>query len=235
MGILDNTRATPNLGLAGKTLLLAGNPKTGKSTLANSRDGNIFADFEGGLQFLDCDRVPCSTWQDVLALRDELLKGNHKFKNVTVDTTDLFIKACEKYVVARAKVKDINDGELSYGKGAAQVKEEINNFLIPLKQKGITVILITHSKEREMKTKTSSWTYMGTTLPPAMETTITALCDYIFYCYQSDDGKRVMRTKPHKYVLAGDRSGKLPDIMPMDLNLIEKTLIQQPSTQQEGK
>lgn len=224
MALLDNTKSKPNYGLNGKSIMLLGNPKTGKSSVSNTIPGNIFADLEGGLQFLDCDRVRCATWDDLLKMRDELINTKHEFKNLTIDTVDLFHKACERYIVKKHGAKDINDGELSFGKGSNKVKEELNNFLIPLKQKGFSVVLITHAKEREMSTKTLKWTYMGTTLGASVETTITALCDYIFYCYVTDDGKRVMRTKPSKYLLAGDRSGRLPEIMDMNLNLIEKHL-----------
>ena len=222
MALLDNTKSKSNMGLAGKTIMVYGNPKIGKSSTSNTIPGNIFADLEGGLQFLDCDKVPCGTWEDLLRLRDELVTTKHAFKNLTIDTVDLFHKACERYIVKKHGAKDINDGELSYGKGSNKVKEELNSFLISLKQKGMSVILITHAKEREMATKTAKWSYMGSTLGASIETTITALCDYIFYCYATDDGKRVMRTKPSKYILAGDRSGRLPEIMEMNLNLIEK-------------
>ncbi|TXH09397.1 MAG: hypothetical protein E6R04_08145 [Spirochaetes bacterium] len=224
MGLLDNTSSQANTSLAGKTILIYGAPKVGKSTTSNTLPGNLFADLEGGLQFLSCNRVSISSWDDLLKLRDELVTVKHNFKNLTIDTVDLFHKYCERYIVKKAGAKDINDGELAYGKGGNRVKDEIINFLISLKQKGISVTLISHGKEREMSTKTAKWSYMGTTLGPSVETAMTALCDYIFYCYINEDGKRVMRTKPSKYVLAGDRSAKLPEIMEMDLNLIEKHL-----------
>ena len=85
-------------------------------------------------------------------------------------------------------------------------------------------MFISHAKEKTEKTKTGEWTVMGTSLSSSAESFVAGLCDIILYCYITDDGYRVMRTKPTKYILAGDRSTKLPEIMPMDYNLLSKYL-----------
>ena len=90
----------------------------------------------------------------------------------------------------------------------------------------MTVCFTSHAKEREHKTKTMTVTIMGTSLTSQAEAIVTGLCDIILYCYISSDGQRLMRTKPHRNIVAGDRTNKLPETMPLDFTLLEKHLNQ---------
>jgi len=50
------------------------------------------------------------------------------------------------------------------------------------------------------------------------------MCDIILYVHQDDTDDRFIRTKPTKNINAGDRTGRLPEIMPLDFKLIKECL-----------
>lgn len=229
------TNITTDLGSS--NVLLYGKPKVGKSTLASQIPNSIFAATEKGYNFLQVRPKDINKWEDFLELGQALCTQKHTFKTVVVDTCDILYKLCEKYVMDKHQVNHPSD--LGFGKGFSLVRDEFSRVVNKINMAGFGFVFISHAKEKTEKTKTGEWTVMGTSLSGSPETFVAGLCDIILYCYITDDGKRVMRTKPTKYILAGDRSTKLPEIMPMDYALLtdylsgKKTLTQ--SEQDQNK
>ncbi len=81
---------------------------------------------------------------------------------------------------------------------------------------GLSIVFLSHAKEKEMKTKNASWTYMATSMGASPEGMISGLCDIILYCYIDEEGRRLMRARPTKYIMAGSRTVNLPEVMPLD-------------------
>jgi hypothetical protein len=86
------------------------------------------------------------------------------------------------------------------------------------------VFLISHSQNVEIETRTGKYTKTVPTLPEKARKIVLGLVDMVLYCdietSAGPDGKlaarRVMRTKPSMYYEAGDRTGKLPEVIDLD-------------------
>ena len=84
--------------------------------------------------------------------------------------------------------------------------------------------LISHSQETEIETRTGKYTKIVPTLPEKARKIVLGLVDMILYCdietATGPDNKviarRVMHTKPSLYYEAGDRTGRLPDVIDLD-------------------
>jgi hypothetical protein len=194
--------------------LLYALPKCGKSTFASKIPNALFLATEEGHNHLEVFKVNITKWEDIYALTKELQKPGHGFTTLVIDIVDWLYKHCEHYICNKFEV--FHPSDLAYGKGFSLVKDEFVRVMNGLSQMGFGMIFISHAKEREMKKKNMSFTYMDTTLSGASSQLICGLCDYIFYAYIDDKGQRLMRTKPTPYINAGDRSGKLPDILSFD-------------------
>lgn len=224
--MLPTKKTEKQFQLLKNNILLYGLPKVGKTTFAstiNSGEGVLFLATEAGHKHLEVYKSDITGWSDFYEVGRALKKGEHDYKLLVVDTVDLAYKMCEAFVCKKHKVEHPSD--MPYGKGFNLVKDEFIRVFNAFNQAGFALCFISHAKERELKSKTQSWTYMDTTLPASANTIVCGMSDFIFYVYTEDGGKRKIRTKGHKNVNAGDRSGLLPPIMDLDFDLIQQTLI----------
>lgn len=203
-------------------VLIYGKPKVGKTTFITNVPNYLLAATEKGYNYLEVIKQDITCWQDFLKLALALSTQEHKYKTLVVDTADWLYKYCEQYTMTKHKVEHPSD--LGYGKGFALVRDEFTRVINKVNMNGMNFIFTSHAKEKTEKTKTGEWTVMGTSLGGTAETFIAGLCDIVLYFYISDDGQRLMRTKPTKYILAGDRSKALPEIMPIDFMLLSDYL-----------
>ena len=178
----------------------------------------MFLATEAGLKHLEVFKVDITCWDDFLKVCGELKAGKHDFECLVIDTVDHLYKYCEHYICKKAGVK--HPSELGFGRGFSQTKDEFIRVVNHINMLGFGLVFLTHSKEREIKKKSVSYTYMDTSLSGTPNTLICGMCDFILYCYVDEDGQRLMRTKPTKYISAGDRTGKLPELMPFDYNAL---------------
>lgn len=209
--------------LNSQNYLIYGPPKVGKTTLASNFPNTIFAATEAGHKHVEIFKVDCNDWDTVRNLGAALANSDHQFKTLVIDIADYFFKHCQDWVCKKNGVQAPAD--LPYGKGFSLVKDEFIRVVNRFNQIGISLVFISHAKEREMKSKTATWTFMGTTMPGTAENVVSGMCDIILYCYTNSEGQRVMRTKGTQYILAGDRTKPgLPEIMPLDFNELRKHL-----------
>lgn len=199
---------------------LVGNPKVGKTTLAsklvtNEKSKILFLATEKGHDFLDIYKVDIASFSDFDKAIQSLTKETHDFSTVVIDVFDRLYEFLEEEICKRNGVKIISD--IPFGSGYSATRKIFINYIESLNKKNISVIFITHSKEKEYKGDNVSWTAMGTSLSRTVEETLLGMCDLILYCYMDRSGKRMIRSKPSKFVIcAGDRSTKLPDTLEMD-------------------
>lgn len=210
-------------GLHQGNTLIYGKPKVGKTTFAINIPNNFVAATELGYRYLRVHKQDISKWEDFLDLCKSFTTQEHNFKTIIVDTADWLYKYCEQFVMNKHQITHPSD--LGFGKGFAFVRDEFSRVIDKVNKAGFNFVFISHAKEKTEKTKTGEWTVMATSLGGSAENFLAGLCDHIFYFYVNDDGDRLMRTKPTKYVLAGDRSSVLPELMPIDYNLVNDYLM----------
>jgi hypothetical protein len=217
---LPTKKTPPKDDLGDFTTLIYGPTKIGKTTFASRFPEALFLACEPGLNALEAYQMSITSWTDLLAAAAEIAKGEHQFKTVVIDTVDNAYKYCEEYVCAAEKIRHPND--LEYGKGAAFVNNEFQRVLTKLAALPYGLILISHDKEREVKTPTGKYMKTIPTLSDKACKIVLGMADMVLYCDTEEtevDGKvvsrRTIRTKPTIYYDAGDRTGRLPEVLPL--------------------
>jgi len=225
---LPTERSKPSTDLSTKTTLVYGPPKIGKSTLASRFPDAVFLECEPGLNELEVYKVPTFTWPDFLAACKLIAAGDHRFKTIVVDTADNAFKFCSEHVCAKHNVE--YEGDLAHGKGWAFVKNEWHRVLTRLASLPYGLILISHAVDKRIETRTGEHTKTQPSLPDRARGVVLGLVDMILYCdtVVQKDGeghlqtKRIIRTKPHPAYEAGDRTGRLPEVLPLDFEAFAK-------------
>lgn len=208
----------------GTVTLLHSDPKGGKSTLASKAANPLFLSTEPGLAFLSVYELPIRSWQELLEALAAVAQDPKDFKTIVLDTVDISYIMCSDYVCNKHDMAHPSD--LAYGKGFALVNTEFRRVLTKMSRlvKGdgtpFGLILISHTKRIEIDSRDGKYIKSVPTLPQSPREIACGMADFIFYLDTIDkpDGghDRVLRTKPSKAWEAGDRSGKLPEIIPQD-------------------
>lgn len=225
---LPTQRTKPITDLDKQTILLYSAPKLGKSTFASRFPEAIFFECEPGLSHLEVFKVPTYTWEDFLAACKLVAQGNHPFKTIVIDTADNAFKFCSEHVCGKHNIE--YEGDMGHGKGWALVKNEWHRVLTRLASLPYGLVLISHAQDKIIETRTGEYTKTQPSLPDRARGVVLGLVDIILYgdAVPRKDAAgnvtidRVMRTKPHPTYEAGDRTGRLPDVLPLDYDAFVK-------------
>ena len=225
---LPNERSQITTDLAKQTILLYGPPKCGKSETASHFPSALFFECEPGLNHLEVFKVPTYTWDDFLAACNLVVQGNHPFKTVVIDTVDNAFKFCSDHVCKKHGIE--YEGDMAHGKAWALVKNEWHRVLTRLASLPYGLVLISHAMDKTIQTRNGEYTKTQPSLPDRARGVVLGLVDMILYCdtvsRKDAAGKtlveRIIRTKPHPSYEAGDRTGRLPDILPLDYDAFVK-------------
>ena len=220
--LLPTAKTPPKPNLADLTVLTYGPTKIGKSTWCSHAENALFLSTEPGLNSLEVFQIPIRSWDELLTACGEIAEGNHPFKTVILDTVDNAYKMCAEHVCRKFKVE--HESDLGFGKGYALTNNEFQRVLNKLAFMPCGLYLISHSQEIEIETRTGKYTKTVPTLPEKARKIVLGLVDMVLYCdietTAGPDGKmvtrRVMRTKPSLNYEAGDRTGRLPDVIDLD-------------------
>lgn len=221
---LPKKRSEPKLDLKKYIFQLYGEPKAGKSTFASNFPNAVFICTEPGTKFLSVyggDHVH-QNWEDIRDTVSRLIKEDHDFETVVIDTADNAWEMCSKYVLKKEGIE--HESDLGFGKGWTAVKKEFKGVIDALANRGFGIVFISHVKTEEREHRGVKRPWIDNTLGSAARKYINGLCDFIFYCFLDDDQNRLMRTKANLNINAGDRSGVLPEVMPLDYQTLKSEL-----------
>jgi hypothetical protein len=210
------------------SVLLYGPSKVGKSTWCSRIPDALFLATEPGLNALEVFQVPITSWGDFLAACSAIEAGDHPFKIIVIDTIDNLHRLASEHV--RAKLGIEHEADAGYGKGFSMVNDELHRVLTKLAFLPYGLILVSHSEEREITTRTGKITRSVPSLPDKARRLVLALVDMILFV-EIEDGptpRRVVRTKPHARYDAGDRTGRLPATLDLDYEAFRKAIEGQP-------
>jgi hypothetical protein len=226
--MLPKEKTKPQVSLSNLTALLYGPSKIGKSTWCSQAEKAIFLATEPGLNSLEVFQVPIRNWEELLKASAELAEGKHEFRTVVIDTIDNLHRMCADYVCQKNKID--HESDLPYGKAYSLIMSEFQRVINKLAFLPYGLILVSHSVEREFETRTGKVMRIVPTLPDKARKMVVGLVDLILYCdletNKDDQGKqtyhRVIRTKPSLNYDAGDRTGRLPAVLPLDFKAFLK-------------
>ena len=101
---------------------------------------------------------------------------------------------------------------------------EFQRVLTKLTFLGLGVIFVSHGQEKEIETRTGKILKQVPSLSDKPRRFLTGLCDLVLFAdfepATAPDGtrsfRRVLRTKPSQHYEAGDRTGRLPEVIDFD-------------------
>lgn len=225
---LPTEKTKPSNSLSDYSVLLYGASKIGKSTFCSHAEKALFLATEPGLNALDVFQTPIKNWTDLLNVCKELVTNKHNFKTIVIDTIDNAFQFCNDYICEK---NDIGyPSELPYGKGFALVNNEFQRVLLKLAQMKQGLFLVSHSTEKEIDTRTGKYVKTVCTLPGKANKIVLGLVDIILYCTtetiknKNDESveRRIFLSKPSKFYDAGDRTGRLSEVIDLDYATLVK-------------
>lgn len=202
------------------TILLYGPGGIGKSTWASMAPDPLMLATEPGLNHLTAYKLQIEGWKDLLYACAKLAEGNPLYKTIVLDTVDNALLFCRAYVQERDRIADLGDDN---NKGHALVNNEFHRVMTKLAQLPYGLVLVSHSQEVEVKTRTKKYTKVVPTLSAKARQIVLQLVDVVLYCdlevtTEGDHTRetRVIRTKPTTEYEAKDRTGLLPESLPLE-------------------
>jgi len=224
---LPTTKTTPRKVLSDYTILVYGRPKAGKSHLCAQIPDTLFLSCEPGTNALSVFETRISSWPEFLEVCRSIEQEKHSFRTLVIDTIDAAYRYCIEYVCRQNNIK--HESDLGYGKGYALVTNEFWRVISKLAALPPGLIFISHAEEKEIETRTGRITRVVPTLPERIRKQIIGMTDFVFLfdIEQDPEGKgvrRVIRTKPCAAIEAGDRTGRLPENIPMNWEALDAAL-----------
>jgi hypothetical protein len=211
MGVLPTEKSAKNDNLSDQIILIYGRAKIGKSTFCAQFEDAIFLATEPGLNHLEVYKMNITSWEAFLKACAELARGDHEFKTIVIDTIDKLIPLLTDYVEKENDVDYI--GDLPMGKGWYLVTQELSRALIKLSSLPYGLVLVSHSKQEEVETKTAKFNRFTIDIGGKNQNAILNLMDMILFMdseMRSGEEVSVIRTKPSLYWESGDKSKLLP-------------------------
>jgi len=218
MSLLPQEKSKKVLGLEKQTTLIYGRAKIGKSTLCSQFPKPIFLATEAGLNHLEVFKTNCNSWETFLAACKEIAGGKHDFQTVIIDTIDNLVVYCSAAVCAENGIN--HPSELAHGKGWHLVTSELNRVIMKLASMPYGLVMVSHSVKEEIETKTRKYNRWTISISGKNKNIFLNMSDLILFVdseiAQDGEERRVIKTKPSMNWEAGDRTGLLPEVLPLD-------------------
>ena len=195
----------------------------------------MFLCTEEGVDWLDVQKRSIESWADFLTfcnVFDEHLptafENGTPIQTLVIDTIDILCRMCSDHVCGMLGIGSLAD--LEWGKGWQALGAELERVLVRMSKWPYGLCFISHSREKEVKAKASKIDRIEPSMVATGAKLITSMCDIILYAHMNeyavvdDDGgltgeireERMLRCHPQANVTAGDRTGYLPALLPLD-------------------
>jgi len=127
--------------------IIYGTEGIGKTSLAAELPDALILDTEDGSKQIDCARALCLDWRSIEHAIKDLIKDDHGFKTIVIDSADWMEKALIDHMLRLSGKASIED--FGYGKGYTMLAEHVVKFLALVDQliaKGLHVVFVAHAK-----------------------------------------------------------------------------------------
>ena len=233
MGLPTEKRApTPGMG----KVLLYGEPKVGKSTLAATMDPDhtLVLDTEAGTTAIEAFVQPIRSWQEFRAVVKELHDTEHPFTTVVVDTVDVLAQFAGDDVLAALSggtaAQYAHASDFEYGKGWNAWTDEFTLRAGALCRVVPNVVFISHVDVGTLKDRVGDeyQVYTPALAPKGIRNWLTGFVEHILFAELGPNDARLLRTQPTRSYQAGGRTplgaAKLPDPLPLEGPALKQAL-----------
>lgn len=227
--------------LTGKSFLIYGDRKVGKTTCACSFPKAILLGFEKGWDYLDgVLPVPINSWKEALDVKKQLLKdakvvadgekSETVYKTVIVDTIDIAYDLCEKFILDKEGVEYLDETEKMRGYRA--VSREYDKFFQEIMKAGYTLVCISHATTKQVKENGEKYDKTIPTVPDRGFLVVSRLvdvCAYATFELNPDDPNnpnRVLIMRGSKNLEAGSRNKYMSTKIPFTYEALREDMEQ---------
>ena len=148
---LPEIRSEPATSLEQCTMLLYGEVKIGKTSLAGKYPEAFHLFFEPGGKGLRLYDRPVNNWSEFKGYI-ELLLSTDRFRTVVLDTVDIAYDLCFDYICNKEGIS--HPKELEYGEGWRMVSSEFVDTMNILTKSGRGVVYIAHATTGQFQSRT---------------------------------------------------------------------------------
>jgi len=211
------------------TIFIYGTPKIGKSTFASKFPDALFLQTEEGTKHLSTKAWKLKSWETFINALGAIEKNikDCPFKTIVIDTVDNLAGMADSYICSKYSLNTL--GDLDYGKAFSYYTKEFTKQIARLLNIGLGVVFISHSESKEVRVgpfvdengniKPETVDLKQWMIIPTVErracSFIQGLADIILYMETNRQDERVVHAQPSAAFLAGDRSGRLPSVLPL--------------------
>lgn len=161
MGLRDNIKkSVVSNSMKGKSILLFGQSRTGKTSQAAKFPKPLIFAFENGLRSLNnVDYVPITRWSDFVSYLKDISNPKEQpayleeFETLVIDELSVACDMCSEYVCAKYGVDSISEGRKGYGLWK-ELDDEFSKQIRILMNLPFTIVIIGHDGEREFPNPT---------------------------------------------------------------------------------
>lgn len=218
-------------------VLIYGDKKVGKSTMASQFPKPIFLDCEDGLRTVRDgegkrpDHISISSWQELLEASEWLGKGDHDYETVVIDGLNEAWSYLTYHLLDKYNVEHMNDGALAYGKGNKLAGRMFRQWFQFLRKLDMGIVLCAHDNVLSFEhngvtydkripmiddgKKGEAWNH----IKPAINMVL-----YAAKVSDKNGTKHVMRTKGNQLVEAADPVGNLPEVMEFSYSALKEAV-----------
>ena len=198
---LPEKKSVPSGDLWDYGVMIHADKKLGKTSLASMIPDAFFMMTQPGAKSFALFQRPVKTWEQFKGYV-KLLEKDKKFLRVVLDHVDGAYKACTKYICSKKGWDHPDDGG-GYGKGWGQVNEEFAIWIERLLECNKGIIMLTHSKLKDIKTRSGNeYNKIMTTLSGGAWEILEGNIDVWIYLYY-DGERRMMQIVGDDHIGAG--------------------------------
>lgn len=188
-------------------VLIYGGKKVGKTSMASRFPDAMFLMFEPGGKDKRIFQEPMTSWAKFRKFV-QLLEEDERFRTVVIDIVDIAYDLCMEYVGKKngfSHPGEMNDFGKSWGDVRKEFMRQINR-LASIPGKGL--ILLSHEKEREVKTRTGrTYHRVGMSAANQCREVLEGAVD-VWARFSKDGTRRVLTLIGDDYISAGYRMGE---------------------------
>jgi hypothetical protein len=254
MSFLPDEKRKPETDPSKFTFMLYGPPKIGKTTFCAGLEDTLFLDTEEGTRFQEVYTVPIENWEKFTKVVNEILKGDHKYKTIAIDTVGRLIQECIRFCTKKLGIE--HPSEEKWGKAYDRIKKVFDEPINKLLHSPYGIWFVGHQEEKEITSggASSGYTFIQPEMPNFIRKLVIPLVDFIIYAdytvktvTEGDPPRQIRRNVPiiktvgSRNFMAGSRLVKvrLPEIMEMDATKfteeLKKCLVQSSNNPTEEK